>query len=335
MFPDMGLRSIGQSALIGSVILALAGCGWPGTRVEGQLPGGRAGPIRPSVSLLEQTGDLPIEQFVAGTRSTLDCEIYEVTSQTLADALGAAARRGVRVRVILEPRAWTAALVEREAGVQVRPTPRVDLDHSKSCVRDAGTPEAAVLVGTANWSGAASTTDADLELDLPGTDPAARQVAAVIEADVEGRPVSWRALPTALRADEAVVSPYNSRALLSLLLQTPGTRLLATSEELRDPALVDLVEQAARREAVAVAAPPSEATPAGALRCGSPLYIHAKVFVLWRGSVPALAFLGSENISTQSLDGNRELGVIVGPPLAGEIANAIQPVLQCPGWTGT
>ncbi len=291
-------------------------------------------PIRPSVSLLEQTGDLPIEQFVAGARRTLDCEVYEVTSQSLADGLGAAAQRGVRVRMILEPKAWSTALVEREAGVEVLPTPRVDLDHTKSCVRDAGTPEAAVMVGTANWSGAASTTDADLELVLPGSDAAARQVSAVIEADIEGRPVPAPALSTSLQAGEAVISPYDSRLLLSRFLQAPATRLLATSEELRDPGLVGLLERAAGREPVAVAAPPSEPTPTGALRCWSPLYIHAKLFVLWRGGVPSLAFLGSENLSSQSLDGNREIGVIVGPPLAGEIANAIQAVLQCSGWTG-
>lgn len=312
------------------LVVPLVACAAGGPRPASARAGN---PLTPSVSLLEQTGALPIERFVAGARRTLDCEIYEVTSGALADSLGAASRRGVRVRVVLEPRAWTTTLVQREAGVDVVPAPRVDLDHAKSCVRDAGTRDAAVLVGTANWSGAASSTDADLVMTLPGTDPVARQVSAVIEADVEGRPVPARDLSTTLRAGEAVVSPYNSRALLSALVQTPGTRLLATSEELRDPALVGLLEQAGRREPVAVAAPPSEATPAGAVRCWSPLYIHAKIFVLWQGSVPALAFLGSENVSTQSLDGNREIGVIVGPPLAGDIATAIAPALQCPGWT--
>lgn len=268
----------------------------------------------------------------AGARRTLDCELYEVTSQTLADALGAAAQRGVRVRVILEPKAWSTAIVQREAGVDVLPTPRVDLDHTKSCVRDAGTREEAVLVGTANWSKSASSTDADLELTLPGTSAAARQVAAVIEADVDGREIPAASLPATLRAGGAVVSPHNARALLSALVETPGTRLLATSEELRDPGLEGLLERAAQRERVAVAAPPSEPTPAGTVRCWSPLYMHAKLFVLWRGAVPTLAFIGSENLSTQSLDGNREIGVIVRPQLAAAIAGAIAPVLPCPGW---
>lgn len=285
------------------------------------------------MSLLERTGDLPIEQFVAGARRTLDCELYEVTSQSLADALGAAAARGVRVRVILETRAWSTVMVQREPGVQVLPTPHVDLDHTKSCVRDAGTSSAAVLVGTANWSGAASSTDADLVLVLPGTDTAAAQVSSVIEADVAGRPVPATDAPGRLAPDEAVVSPFDSRTLLSALIETPGSHLLATSEELRDPGMLALLEQAATREPVDVAAPDSEATPPGTVRCSSPLYIHAKVFVLWQDGRPALAFLGSENLSTQSLDGNREIGVIVGPSLAAAIAAAVAPILQCAGWT--
>jgi phosphatidylserine/phosphatidylglycerophosphate/cardiolipin synthase-like enzyme len=327
----MRWTDIGRLVMAGALLLALAGCSAPGP-AEAAPPLAPARPVTPAVSLLEQTGALPIEQFVAGARRTLDCEIYEVTSQPLADSLGVAAGRGVRVRVILEPRAWSTALVQRETGVDVLPTPRVDLDHTKSCVRDAGTPWAAVLVGTANWSGAASSTDADLVMTLPGTDPEARQVSAVIEADLAGRPVPSQDLPMSLHAGEAVVSPFDSRTLLTALIQTPGSRLLATSEELRDPSLVGLLEQMATREQVAVAAPPSEATPPGVVRCWSPLYIHAKIFVVWQGSVPALAFLGSENISTQSLDGNREIGVIVGPPLAGAVADAIAPVLQCPGW---
>ncbi|MGH7910217.1 MAG: phospholipase D-like domain-containing protein, partial [Candidatus Dormibacteraceae bacterium] len=313
-----------------AVAVAATACAPPGSRAT-RAPGAppvSAPPVTPQVSLLERTGDLPIQEFVAGAQRTLDCEIYEVTSQSLADALGSAAARGVRVRVILEPQAWSTLTVQRESGVQVLPTPHVDLDHTKSCVRDAGTAEAAVLVGTANWSGAASSTDADLVLTLPGTDPAAEQVSEVIEADIAGRAVPASALPTGLHAGEAVVSPFDSRTLLSDLLSTPGTRLLATSEELRDPGLLALLEQAASREPVEVAAPPSEATPAGAVRCSSSLYIHAKTFVLWQDGQPALAFLGSENLSTQSLNGNREIGVVVGPALASAIADAIAPVLE-------
>ena len=98
---------IGRVAMAAGLVLAVAGCGARGRETGGSVPLAPAPPVTASVSLLEQTGDLPIERFVAGARRTLDCEIYEVTSGVLADALGAAAQRGVRVRVILEPRAWS------------------------------------------------------------------------------------------------------------------------------------------------------------------------------------------------------------------------------------
>jgi hypothetical protein len=81
---------------------------------------------------------------------------------------------------------------------------------------------------------------------------------------------------------------------------------------------------------VDVAAPDTEKTPAGADRCESQLYMHGKVMILWRGGRPALAFLGSENLSTQSLDRNREMGVIEGPSVANAIWTALQAVLTCP-----
>ena len=280
------------------------------------------------LSLLQQTGEAPIVQFVAGATRTLDCEIYLVTDRDLAGALGAAAARGVRVRVMLETRAGSTALVKGERGVQVLPVPHVTLDHSKTCVRDAGTPAAAVLVGTANWSASASTKNMDLVLTLPGTDPAAQQITQVVSADaVEA---SAPAPPQQLGPGVAVISPFNSRALLATFIDQPGDRLLVTSEELRDPASVAALTRAAGSRRVDVAAPTTEKTPAGTHRCQSGLYIHGKVMVLWRSGQPALAFLGSENLSTQSLDRNREIGVVEGAALAAAIATALQAVLTCP-----
>jgi len=280
------------------------------------------------VSLLQQTGEAPIVQFVAGATRTLDCEIYLVTDKDLAGALGAAAGRGVAVRVMLETRAGSTELVKRQPGVQVLPVPRVTLDHSKTCVRDAGTPAAAVLVGTANWSASASTKNLDLVLVLPGSDPAAQQISQVVAADATR--AAAPPPPQQLAPGVAVISPFNSRALLSAFIDQPGERLLVTSEELRDPAAVSAISRAAGARRVDVAAPTTEQTPSGAHRCTSPLYMHGKVMILWRSGQPALAFLGSENLSTQSLDRNREIGVIEGPAMAAALWSALQPVLTCP-----
>jgi cardiolipin synthase A/B len=296
------------------------------------LPSGGAAPIDAGgggqVSLLQQTTEAPIVQFVAAATKTLDCEIYLVTDRDLAAALGAAAARGVAVRVMLETRAGSTELVKRQPGVQVLPVPRVTLDHSKSCVRDAGTPAMSVLVGTANWSAAASKDNLDFVVTLPGTDPAAQQVAAIIGADAARAEAP--APPGTLLPGVAVVSPFNSRALMTAFMDQAGDRLLVTSEELRDPATVAALTRAAGAHRVDVAAPRPEPTPPGTHRCQSSLYVHAKVMILWRGGQPALAFLGSENLSTQSLDRNREIGVIEGPTMAAAIWSSMQTVLTCP-----
>ena len=51
------------------------------------------------------------------------------------------------------------------------------------------------------------------------------------------------------------------------------------------------------------------------------LYMHAKIIVVDN----KVAFVGSENISTQSLDQNRELGIIVSDPSA---LNTLQTTFQ-------
>jgi cardiolipin synthase len=70
----------------------------------------------------------------------------------------------------------------------------------------------------------------------------------------------------------------------------------------------------------AVAAGP-DANAAGRARLGhsgvqvkqlSDLYVHAKDIV----ADERLAFVGSENISTESLDHNREVGLLIGDPQA-------------------
>lgn len=320
-----------RQLLAAGLLATLVGTGCGQHSMVATSDSGRASPATGtpgSVSLLHDAGDTPITQFVQGAQRSLDCELYMVTDHGLADALGQATRRGVRVRVILEPKAGSTQLVRGESGVDVLEPPEgVALDHTKSCVRDTGTTSAEVLVGTANWSRSAVDKNADLVATLPGSDVGAQQIAATVEADVARQPLP--ALPSSLSGEEAVVSPANARALLSAFIVQPGDRLLVTSEELRDSQLLAGLTAAAAQKQVQVAAPASERTPAGAQRCFSSLYIHAKVMVLWRQGRPAAAFLGSENLSTASLDRNREIGVIEGPAEAAAIWSALQPALDC------
>lgn len=174
-------------------------------------------------------------------------------------------------------------------------------------------------MGTANWSRAAATTNFDLVATLSGSVPAAGGVASVIERDMAGGRVDGA-------LGGAVVSPLNARSSMEAFLQTSGAkRVVVISEELRDAEFLGAMTDAAGRGVeVVVAAPPKEATPHGAQRCQASRYVHAKVMLaLGAGGEPIAMFIGSENLSRQSLDQNRELGVFLGAAAATQLRQVL------------
>jgi phosphatidylserine/phosphatidylglycerophosphate/cardiolipin synthase-like enzyme len=124
-----------------------------------------------------------VASFLDGASASLDLAIYDLR---LADAAGArlekavhAARaRGVRARVLFnvdhaqrEPDPVPPSLdwaFLRRLDVPVEPISGVpDLMHHKYVVRDAGTPAAAVLTGTANWTNDSWTREENVFLQVP------------------------------------------------------------------------------------------------------------------------------------------------------------------------
>ncbi|MFT4039558.1 MAG: phospholipase D-like domain-containing protein, partial [Thermomicrobiales bacterium] len=119
-----------------------------------------------------------------------------------------------------------------------------------------------------------------------------------------------------------VVSPTNARTALVELVESAQTSVDVYAEVLRDPELLDALAAAAGRGVtVRVIISPSAsfdveraALAAGGVevRLLTSLYVHAKM-ILVDGQ---RAYLGSQNISTTSLDQNRELGMIVTDPIS-------------------
>lgn len=58
------------------------------------------------------------------------------------------------------------------------------------------------------------------------------------------------------------------------------------------------------------------------------LYMHAKVVLADHGSSVSQGFVGSENFSRQSLDYNRELGILLGPAKDKSILDRLSNVFQ-------
>jgi phosphatidylserine/phosphatidylglycerophosphate/cardiolipin synthase-like enzyme len=109
--------------------------------------------------------------FLDGATKTLDIALYDLRledapSNTLFAAFDAAVKRGVPVRLLFNQDHAQAIPVPpppeidwgfidrlRAAGVQIKPVSGVpDLMHHKYVVRDAGTPAAALLTGSTNWT---------------------------------------------------------------------------------------------------------------------------------------------------------------------------------------
>ena len=112
-----------------------------------------------------------VATFLNGANASLDVAIYDLRLEsgpgaTILSAFQAAVKRGVRVRLMFNqdhpadlpvpPPAeidWAFVNQLKASGVETKPIPGVpDLMHHKYVVRDAGTPQAAVLTGSTNWT---------------------------------------------------------------------------------------------------------------------------------------------------------------------------------------
>jgi phosphatidylserine/phosphatidylglycerophosphate/cardiolipin synthase-like enzyme len=143
-----------------------------------------------------------------------------------------------------------------------------------------------------------------------------RALSALFRAD-------WDRLPVEFSDPNLIVSPANARTKLTALLRLARHLVEIDAEELADPAIERLLISLARRgvRVRVLLPPPLPSSAAFVRRAGvqvraqaSP-YMHAKVIVI----DDRLAFVGSENLSTTSLDQNREVGVLLRGPAVQEL----------------
>ena len=137
---------------------------------------GRPAPVAPALGEIAQTapGDeirVMIERALVGARQRVLAEVYTLTDPEVIAELVAAERRGVGVRVLLDPnQAYNRHGYEvlRAGGVDVRwyPIPRGALLHAKIGLFDAD-----LILGSANWT--LSGLGTNHELDISTGDPTA------------------------------------------------------------------------------------------------------------------------------------------------------------------
>ena len=270
------------------------------------------------------SGPGPVVDAIRGAKKSVWVEMYLLTNKSVISALEEDANNGIDVRVTLEQHPYGGGSVSpqetldklKAAGVKAQfSNPSFALTHAKIMLIDSTT----VYIMTSNFTNAALGTGSytkNREYDIVDSSSQDGQaVAAIFQA-------AWNRTNASFTDANLVVSPLNARSDFDALIGSAKHTLLVTGEEMQDSGIEqDLVNAAQRGVKVEVILPApsgssSDSNSSGiatikqggvSVREDSRLYMHAKIIVVDGKK----AFVGSENISTQSLDRNRELGIIV------------------------
>lgn len=276
-----------------------------------------------SVDLIVEPSDSgdAIVNAINSAQSSVHVEVYLLTDNDVINGLIARHQAGLDVKVLLNQDFYgsstnnqTAYQKLSTAGVPVRWAPSVfNLTHEK-CVLIDGT-QAWIMTMNLAYSSPTKNREylaKDTELDD------VNEAETIFEGDWSGTPVSNP-------QGKLVVAPDNARTKLLDLINSATSSIDLEGEELGDTDIVLALKQK-KTEGVSVrvvlASGSSSTTQAGAVKqltqSGVPVvtvttpYIHAKTIVVDR----SIAYVGSENFTYNSLNNNRELGLITRAPAA-------------------
>jgi phosphatidylserine/phosphatidylglycerophosphate/cardiolipin synthase-like enzyme len=264
-----------------------------------------------------------VYRLISAAKHSVDMTMYEFADTTAEHDLGAAAARGVTVRVILDRRekSLNTRAYDYLSSHRVQVTwssSAFEYTHQKTVVID----HAEAVIMTANLTSEYYPTSRDfLVIDRNRTDIDA--IAAVFGADFGHDSVR----PS--DAHDLVWSPAGSQDQLLGLINGATKSLRIYSEEMGDTVIEDALIAAARRGVdVQVCGENTDGeydsdyarlAAAGVhisyYSSEDGFYIHGKVIAADQGTSHAKAFVGSENFSSTSLNSNRELGIILTTPV--------------------
>jgi cardiolipin synthase A/B len=329
MFRRNARAAASAAVCVAAVMLAVAGCKMdpPAAAVQG---GGAdtgsasgvtadAGITRSGPLVIEPgAGFSPVYSLINSARHSIDVTMYEFADTTAEHDLAAAAKRGVRVQVILDEKEKSvnsgAYSYFRSHGIRaVWSWSRFTYTHQKTLIIDGSQ----AVIMTANLTSKYYSTSRDfLVLDPNHADVAA--ITAVFNADF-----AHHAITPGDGAD-LVWSPTDSQDKLLALINGATRSLRVYSEEMGDTTVENALIKAAKRGVDVQICGENEdgeydrafvkLARAGIhisyYRSSTGFYIHGKVIEADYGTGHAKIFIGSENFSSTSLNHNRELGLI-------------------------
>jgi PLD-like domain/Putative Ig domain len=274
-----------------------------------------------SLLVLPDQGESTIYNFINSATSSIDMTMYELSDTTVVNDLIAREKAGVDVRVILDAKETStnaAAYSALQAG-------GVGVTYSSSAFTYTHQKTVTVnndesYISTGNLTSNYYSTSRDYGVyDTDAADVAA--IVAVFNADYAKTSI------TPSDGDDLVWSPTDSQTRLLALINGAQHTLDIEQEEFSDTAIVNAIVAAENRGVtvrVVIEDPSSwtseldEVTAAGGKVVGysssTGFYVHAKAIVADYGYSTAKVFIGSENMTANSLNDNRELGLIVSDP---------------------
>jgi cardiolipin synthase A/B len=273
-----------------------------------------------SLIVLPEDTAQPILDALSAAKRSIQIRMFLFTDPGLTDAVIAAKRRGLKVRVMLNPARRSGQSENDEtsvklaqAGIEVRDSnPAFELTHQKSMVID----EEVGFVESFNWESRDLTVTRDYAVITTDKSEVAEMVAC-FEAD-------WvREDFTPSRHSELIWCPNNGRERIAEFIDSANHSLWLQNERYQDMVIIERLVRAVRRgvRLHILARPPHTLKKdklvegVGGLRIvhdvGAKVHtlkglkLHAKMIL----ADDQRAIVGSINLSPGSFDGRRELAV--------------------------
>ena len=278
---------------------------------------------------MPDTGSEIILKAIQSAKKIIRLKMYLFTSEAVREALIAASKRGVDTRVLMELNPYGNGATNVDIYNAMKGTPikfrwasyDFRFTHEKSLVID----DQVAFIMTHNITTSSFTSNREYGVMTSRAEDVA-EIVKVYEAD-------WEKITPDLKNARLVWSPVNARQKWVELIDSAKTSIDLEQNEWLAPQIVERVLEALKRgvkvRAIFTPRDPIESDSAEPQRdlirrAGAQVkylsqpYVHAKMFLIdgTRG------FVGSENVSDNSLNNNRELGIIF------DQADAIQVLRQ-------
>jgi cardiolipin synthase A/B len=260
-------------------------------------------------------GEAPIVSEINNAQKEILVEVYLLSDKQIINALEAAVKRGVDVKVMLEQHPFGGNGLNNKtkqelesAGVSIEwASSKFSLTHEKAIVIDNN--KAFVL----NQNLTAASFTKNREYNVIDTNPEdVSQIRQMFIAD-------WQRTNFNPSSSHLIESPDTSRSVLIALIKQAKQTIDIEMEVIEDNEMITLLSEKAKNTTIRILAPPpsqitsnkkslAKLQQAGiTVKTLSSPYIHSKLILV----DDTKAYVGSINLSSQSMDNNRELGIIL------------------------